>query len=138
MNSLKTLTRVLLGFFAIAILLVTVGTTASAQTDSTPKKRLKSSATVKGSVGGEAHDSYVIRARKNQTLKVQISWTGDDKKAQFVISKSDDFFAGDVLEGGSETYDGKTQTRKIPATGDYYIYVTAHPTAKYTLKVTVK
>jgi len=80
-----------------------------------------------------------IRARKNQTLKVQISWTGGgDKKAQFVVSKSDDFFAGDVLEGGSETYDGRTQTRKIPATGDYYIYVTAHPTAKYTLKVPVK
>ena len=130
-------------FFAVVILLFTAGI-ASAQTDSTPKKRLKSPATVKGFVGGEAHDGYVIRARRNQTLKVQISWAGGGtKKAQFVISKSDDFFAGDVfagdvLEGGSETYDGKTQTRKIPATADYYIYVTAHPTAKYTLKVTVK
>jgi len=138
MNALKTLTRVLLGFSAVIILLLTAGI-ASAQTDSTPKKRLKSAATVEGSIGGEAHDSYIIRARKNQTLKVHISWAGGgDKKAQFVISKSDDFFAGDVLEGGSETYDGKTQTRKIPATGDYYIYVTAHPTAKYTLKVRVK
>lgn len=138
MNALKILTQVLLTFFAVVILLFTAGI-ASAQTDSTPKKRLKNAVTVKGSVGGEAHDSYVIRARKNQTLKVQISWTGGgDKKAQFIISKSDDFFAGDVLEGGSETYDGRTQTRKIPATGDYYIYVTAHPTAKYTLKVTVK
>lgn len=134
----KTLKRAFLTFSAAAILLFTAGI-ASAQIDSTPKKRLKSPATIKGFIGGEAHDSYVIRARKNQTLKVQISWVGGgDKKAHFVISKSDDFFAGDLLEGGSETYDGKSQTRKIPATGDYYIYVTAHPTAKYTLKVTVK
>src|SRR5688500_16231914 len=134
----KTLRRAFLTFSAAAILLFTAGI-ASAQIDSTPKKRLKSPATIKGFIGGEAHDGYVIRARKNQILKVQISWVGGgDKKAQFVISKSDDFFAGDLLEGGSETYDGKSQTRKIPATGDYYIYVTAHPTAKYTLKVKVK
>lgn len=138
MNTLKTLSRGVLNFSALAILLLCAGL-ASAQTDSTPKKRLKSPATVSGLVGGEAHDSYVIRARKNQILTVRISWVGGgDKKAQFVISKSNDFFAGDVLQGGRETYDGRTQTRKIPVTGDYYIYVTAHPTAKYTLKVVVK
>jgi hypothetical protein len=134
----RILTKICGSFLVVAILFLTAGATR-AQTDSVKKKRLKSPAAVKGFVGGEAHDSYVISARKNQTLKVQISWLGGgDNKAQFVISKSDDFFAGDVVEGGSETYDGKSQTRKIPATGDYYIYVTAHPTAKYTLKVTVK
>lgn len=138
MNNSNTLTKIRLIFFAMTILFLATGA-AQAQTDSVKKKRLPNPAAVKGFVGGEAHDSYVIRARKNQTIKVQISWTGGgDKKAQFVISKSDDFFAGDVLEGGSETYDGRTQTRKVPATGDYYIYVTAHPTAKYTLKVSVK
>lgn len=138
MNNSNTSAKICLTFFAVTILFLATGA-AQAQTDSVKKKRLPNPAAVKGFVGGEAHDSYVIRARKNQTLKVQISWAGGgDKKAQFVISKSDDFFAGDVLEGGSETYDGRTQTRKVPATGDYYIYVTAHPTAKYTLKVTVK
>ncbi len=138
MNNSNTLTKICLTFFAMTILFLTTGA-AQAQTDSVKKKRLPNPAVVKGFVGGEAHDSYVIRARKNQTLKVQISWTGGgDKKAEFVISKSADFFAGDVLEGGSETYDGRTQTRKVPATGDYYIYVTAHPTAKYTLRVSVK
>ncbi len=138
MNNSNTLAKICLTFFAVTILFLATGA-AQAQTDSVKKKRLQNSAIVRGFVGGEAHDSYVIRVRKNQTLKVQISWAGGgDKKAQFVISKSDDFFAGDVLEGGSETYDGRTQTRKVPATGDYYIYVTAHPTAKYTLKVTVK
>jgi hypothetical protein len=137
MKNSNTLTKIRLTLFAVTILFLTAGA-ALAQVDSVKKKRLQSPATVKGFVGGESHDSYVIRARKNQTLKVQISWAGGDQKAQFVISKSDDFFAGDLLEGGSETYDGKSQTRKIPATGDYYIYVTAYPSAKYTLKVTVK
>jgi len=138
MNNSNTSTKICLTLFAVAILFLTV-IAAQAQTDSVKKKRLQSPATVKGFVGGEAHGSYVIRARKNQTLKVQITWVGGgDKKAQFVISKSDNFYAGEVLEGGSETYDGRTQTRTVPATGDYYIYVTAHPTAKYTLKVSVK
>ena len=60
MNALKTLTRVLLSFSCVTILLVTAGI-VPAQTDSTPKKRLKSSTAVKGFVSGEAHDSYVIR-----------------------------------------------------------------------------
>lgn len=138
MNASSSLTKIYLSFFAVAILLFTVGS-LSAQTDSVKKKRLKSPATIKGFIGGESHDSYVIRLRKNQRLKVQISWKeSGDRAAHFVISKSSDFYAGDVLEGGIETYDGKNRTVKIPATGDYYIYVTAHPTANYTLKVSVK
>lgn len=81
MNASKTLTRVFLTFSAATILLFTASI-ASAQTDSTPKKRLKSPEAVKGFVGGEAHDSYVIHARKNQTLKVQFSWLGKDDNAQ--------------------------------------------------------
>ena len=138
MNISSTLAKIGLTFFAAAILFLTVSAT-SAQTDTVRKKRLKNPATVKGFIGGEAHDSYVIRVRRNQTLKVQISWQGKgDRRADFVISKSPDFFAGDVLEGGSETKDGKNRTVKVRATGDYYIYVTAHPTANYTLKVSVK
>ena len=124
--------------FALTIALLTV-VGAQAQTDSVEKVRLKNPAAVKGTVGGESHDGYVIRVRKNQTLKIQISWqAAEDNKAQFVVSRSADFFAGDVLEGGTETYDGKNRTVKIPATGDYYIYVTGHPTVNYTLKVSVK
>jgi hypothetical protein len=138
MNNSNRSRKICLTFFAVTILFLTVNA-AQAQTDSVKKKRLSNSAMVEGFVGGESHDSYVIRVRKNQTLKVQISWQGrGDHRAHFVISKSDDFFAGDVLEGGNETYDGKTQTRKVPATGDYYIYVTAHPDAQYKLKVSVK
>ena len=119
------------------ILLLTVGS-AEAQTDSVKKIRLKNPVTVKGEIGGESHDSYVIRVRKNQTLTVQISWKEKgDYTAHFVVSHSDNFFAGDVIRGIS-TYNEKNWYSKIKKTGDYYIYVTGHPVANYTLKVSVK
>ncbi len=134
----NSLGKTFLSFFAVAILLFTVSN-LSAQTNPVEKKRLKVPSTVKGVIGGESHDGFVIRLRKNQRLKVQISWSErGDHTAHFVISKSPDFYTGDVLEGGIETYSGKTRTVKIPTTGDYYIYVTAHPIANYTLKVSVK
>lgn len=138
MNNSNTSIKIRLTFFAVTILFLTASTTL-AQIDPVKKKRLQSPAAVKGFIGGEAHDGYVIRARKNQTLSVQISWLGrGDRKAHFVVSKSADFYAGDLVEGGRETYDGKNWVGKAPATGDYYIYVTAHPTAQYKLKVSVK
>ncbi len=138
MNISNTLTKTCLTFFAVTFLFFTAGVTW-AQTDSVKKKRLQSQATVKGFIGGEAHDSYVVRARRNQTLTVEISWQGQgDRTAQFVVSNSADFFSGEVVEGGTETYDGKKWVVKVPATRDYYIYVTAHPTVHYKLKVSVK
>ena len=124
-----------LSFFAVLFLIVGG---AQAQTDTVEKVRLKNPATVKGEIGGESHDSYVIRVRKNQTLKVQIDWKEKgDRTAHFVVSRSADFFAGDVIRGIS-TYNEKNWYSKIRKTGDYYIYVTGHPVANYTLKVSVK
>jgi hypothetical protein len=123
--------------FATAILFLAVGG-AQAQPVTAQKVRLKSPATVKGEIGGESHAAYVIRVRKNQTLKVQIDWKEKgDRVAQFVVSRSADFFAGDVIRG-IMTYNEKNWYSKIKKTGDYYIYVTAHPVANYTLKVSVK
>jgi hypothetical protein len=137
MNISNVLTKNCLMFFAAMILLLTVGG-AQAQTDLVKKVRLKSAATVKGTVGGESHDSYVIHVRKNQTLIVQITWKEKgDYTAHFVVSRSDDFFTGDVIRG-IETYNEKNWRSKIRKTGDYYIYVTGHPVADYTLKVSSK
>src|SRR5687768_18265969 len=36
--------------------------------------RLRNPATVRGTIGGESHDSYVIRARKGQMMTVRLSW----------------------------------------------------------------
>ena len=110
-----------------------------AQKDSTRKKRLKSPAVVKGEIGGEAHDSYAIRARKGQTMTVRISWRRkDNNRAEFSISRSANFFEGESVKFGKRSNNGKTWRGKIPRTGDYYIYVVAHPTAYYTIRITLQ
>lgn len=127
--------------FAAIILSVILGAASVgfAQADNTPKKRLKSPATARGFIGGESHDSYVIKATKGQTMTVQISWQRENgNKAEFTISKSANFFNGSPVNFGKESLNGKRWTGKLPQTGNYYIYVVANPSAKYTLKVTVK
>ena len=108
--------------------------------------RLRSPATARGLVGGESHNTYVIRVRKGQTMTVQISWRREhdnesenhgDKHAEFWVGESPNF-DGDKAVLGKESNDGKRWSCKIPKAGNYYIYVTAHPRAHYTLRVTVR
>jgi len=109
---------------------------ASAQNQTTPVKRLSSPAIAKGFIGGESHDSYKIRVRKGRTLSVRISWRReDDNNAEFTVSDSPDF--GEPVEFGKESHNGKRWRGKVPRTQNYYIYVVAHPSAHYTLRVTV-
>ncbi len=134
--------RIKNNFALIAILtfaiLGAVGS-ASAQADRTPKKRLTSPAAVSGYIGGEAHDSYVIRARKGRTLTVKISWRRrGNNRAEFSVSRSANFYTGSVVNFGVASNRGKHWRGTIPRTSDYYIYVVAHPTAKYTLKIKVE
>jgi hypothetical protein len=48
------------------------------------------------------------------------------------------FFGVELVKFGKAPDDGKRWTGKIPKTGNYYIYVTAHPDARYILKVSLK
>lgn len=126
---------------AFLILMFSLSAKAQAEQEKMPEraKRVQSLAAVRGNVGGESHDSYMIKARKGQTLRIQISWqSADNNKAEFVVSRSADFSAGETVEGGKETLDGRNWTGKVPASADYYIFVTAHPAAKYKLRVSVK
>lgn len=125
-------------FITLSILLFTASVSL-AQSDTTPKKRLNSPATATGFIGGEAHDSYVIRAKKGQTLNVQITWKREDNnRAEFTVSRSANFFNADSVKFGKESNKGKTWRGKVLTTGNYYIYVVAYPSAKYTLKVMLK
>jgi hypothetical protein len=104
-------------------------------------QRLRGPATVRGFIGGESHGTYVIRARKGRIMTVQISWQhqhdeNGDNHAEFYVTDSD--FNGDGIKFGSESNKGRRWTGKIPRNADYYIHVMAHPTAHYTLKVTLK
>lgn len=107
-------------------------------------KKLRSPATVNGLIGGESHDSYVIHARRGQTMTVQISWKPEhnddvgDNHAEFWVGTRPDFDGDGDVKFGTESDGGQRWTGRIPTTGNYYIYVMAHPWAEYTLSVTVK
>lgn len=134
----RELHRSMLWLAAIAILGVAAHSTY-AQEDNVPKKRLYSPAVTRGEIGGEGHASYVIRARKGQLLTVRISWRREgDNKAGFTITKAASFFEGESVKFGKESDGGKKFVGRVPSTGNYYIYVTAHPSARYTLRVTVR
>src|SRR5438270_783552 len=107
-------------------------------------QRLHNPATVRGFVGAESHESYVIRARRGQQMTVEISWrhehradTGDNH-AEFFVGERPNFDGDGQVKFGRESDNEKRWTGKIPRTGDYYIYVMAHPTAHYTLKVSLE
>jgi len=134
----KYLKRAALGLLTMAIFTIGASVVA-AQDDTTPKKRLKAPATVSGTVGGEAHDSYVIKARKGQRMAVEITWKKEDSnKAEFTVSRSDNFYGAEMVKFGQTTYLEDKWNGKIPETGNYYIYVVGHPTAKYKLKVSFR
>jgi hypothetical protein len=88
-------------------------------------------AVIKGFIGGEAHDSYVLHLRAGRKLSVTI--TSRANRAQFTVSTSE---FGEQVSFGKVTNGGRTWTGTIPETGLYFISVVAHPTARYTLRVT--
>lgn len=125
-------------FMASVFLLLTTYA-ASAQEDPVRKKRLRSPTVVRGFIGGESHDSYVIRAPKGRLMTVQISWQPEgDNRAEFSISESSNFFEAEPVKFGTASSDGKRWSGRVPKSRDYYIYVVAHPAAHYTLRVRVK
>ena len=140
-TELSSLTRMPATMKLLTVLLAAIASlialsTARAQQDMTPT-RLRNPATVNGFIGGESHDFYVIRARKGQTMTVRISWRREDKNfADFSVKDTAEF--DHYVEFGKQSADGKKWSGKIPRTGDYYIDVVAHPTAHYTLRVTVR
>jgi len=106
--------------------------------------RLRKPTRVTGAIGGESHDSYVIRARKGQIMTVRISWRAERNKewannhAEFYVGELPTFDGDGAVNFGKESNDGKQWSGTIPRTKDYYIYVMAHPVAHYTLRVTLK
>lgn len=88
-------------------------------------------ATVRGFIGGEAHDSYAFHVKAGRKVTVRITSRGN--RAGFGVSASE---FGEPVSFGRETEGGRAWTGTIPQTGVYFISVTAHPQARYTLKVT--
>lgn len=125
--------------FSVLLLVVLASSLSAGQN----VRSLRSPAVVHGFIGGESHDTYVVHTRKRQTLTVVISWkpehdpnTGDNH-AQFWIQDSSNY-GGEAVKFGRESDNGKRWSGEIPSTGNYYIFVVAHPTAHYNLKVQIK
>jgi hypothetical protein len=101
-------------------------------------KRLHSPASVRGFIGGESHDSYVIHVRSGRVLTVRISWRQEgDNRAEFDVSESPNS-DGEAVKFGKWSENNKRWTGSVQKTGDYSVQVVAHPTAHNTLRVTVK
>jgi hypothetical protein len=70
-------------------------------------------------------------------MTVQLSWRDEGgNRAEFTVSDTRGFFEAEPVAFGRKS--DKRWTGKIPRTGDYYVYVVAHPEARYTLKVSLK
>ena len=96
--------------------------------------RGRNTAVVKGLVGGEVTDYYLVRARAGQRLiaratsplrrtQVNVSWAADDAQLADEPERSD-----------LTRWEGR-----VPRTGDYLITVNVYPGGEqYTLRVTVR
>lgn len=123
-------------FVCLSAMLIFFAAASGRAQDPTPKKRLRAPATVRGLIGGESIDHYVIRARKGQTITITFTWKKEENNtASFSVSSA--AATGPQLDG-QESDGGKRWTGKIPRTGDYLIEVVAHPYAHYTLRVRLR
>ncbi|HEX3144615.1 MAG TPA: hypothetical protein VHQ64_11640 [Pyrinomonadaceae bacterium] len=114
------------------LLLAVLAASAFAQPRTKPK-RVHAPATIRGLVGGESNDTYVVQVRKGRQLTVEMSWKKEDENtASFSVTDSRD---GGTISFGKEADGGRKWTGKVPKTGDYFIEVVAHPSAHYVLKV---
>jgi len=117
------------------VILGVLATSVIAQPQIKPK-RVHAPATIRGLVGGESNDTYVVHVRKGRQLTVEISWKKeDDNTASFSMGGSKD---SEPVSFGKESNGGRRWVGKVPKTGDYFIEVVAHPSAHYVLKVRVK
>jgi hypothetical protein len=120
----------------IVMILLPIAKATGGQLQPLVTKRLRNPASVRGFIGGESHQEYVIHVRRGRVLTVRLSWRREaDNRAEFSVKESRN---SEPSKFGMESDDGKRWTGKIPKSGDYYIDVYAHPTAHYTLRVAVR
>jgi hypothetical protein len=91
---------------------------------------------VRGKVGGEEHDAYMLKLEAGRSVRIALSSTGG--KASLKFCDSDDFSGSAPVAFGKRSPDGKSWTGRIPAQHMYYIYIVAHPEARYILSLWVK
>ena len=91
---------------------------------------------VRGQVGGEEHDGYLVELEANRAVKITLVAKGG--RAKFKLCDSDNFFETGPVPFGKTSPNGRSWTGTIPVRKLYYIYVVAYPDARYTLSLWVK
>ncbi len=120
------------------LLVVLLAGFTRAQTDSHSMKQILGSARVIGFIGGESHDRYLIHLQKGQKLIVQLVWKLENNTADFTLSKSGNFENATPVQFGVFSTQPTRWVGVIPQSANYFLYVTAYPTAEYTLWVKVE
>jgi hypothetical protein len=106
-------------------------------------RTLRSPATIKGFIGGESHDMYVIHAHQGQSMMVELSWKIEhdkeigDNHADLDIGGLPGFTQAPELKSGRNRK-RTIWSGKVPRTDDYQIVVTGYPSAHYMLKVKIQ
>jgi len=100
---------------------------------------LHAPSTVRGTIGGEAHDSYAYVGRKGEHLVVRLDWkteNGPDgaNVAELTLSAAG-FDDAKPLASGIWSKDGRQWQGALQRDGKVYLYVVAHPSARYTLSI---
>lgn len=134
------LRRNVLGLCAVIFVFLCVAQAASAQNLQCNKfKRLRAPASVRGFIGGESHDCYVIQARKGQTMTIEISWRREgDNNAGFDVRRLLNTSSDADRRLGRFSNNNRRWTGRIRETRKYYIDVVANPSARYVLKATLR
>lgn len=116
-------------FFAVSTLVNADGIT----------KRVKfqkgqSAATYENAVVRGDRDTYILRANRNQTMKVSI--TSEEDNAVFEIYNTG---TGKYLKGAGDGDDATVFSGTLPSTGDYKIFVSGtRGNASYKLAVSIE
>jgi hypothetical protein len=124
---------------AIFLLLIFLIASTIARAPRERPGRIHSPVTIRGFIGGESHKSYVIRAKKGQTLTVRISWRHEDNNhAEFSISRGPTFENSEPIKFGRQSNEGRSWMGKMPISADYFISVVADPSAHYTIRAVLR
>jgi hypothetical protein len=138
---MRSVLRMQRRLLSVGLLWLSVGlaSAAWAQEDTVPKRTLRSPAVVRGTVGCESHDSYVIQARAGQEITARIAWQrAGEEHAEFSVSESPDLYNSAPAAFGRRSDGGRRWSGRVAKNESYYIYVVAHPEASYVLRVTLK
>lgn len=128
-----------IAWLGLSVLFVLVAAPLRAGERSEHVRILHAPSIVRGMVGGEAHDSYAYVGRKGEHLIVRLDWKAENgpdgaNVAELTLSTAG-FDDAKPLAFGTWSKDGRQWDGTLERSGRFYVYVVAHPSARYALSL---